>query len=171
MRRSTGGSVTVVALAAFLACSGTRLLAQDDPNLARGLLSKSSYQYDDIDAINLFNGNLTLSIPIGQTYRVNGLLSYGLVLYYNHKVWQLEEEPPSVIAYPDPFNNAALGWRLNMIHSVHQHERHSGLNKYPELNQAKLLRVHPDKMEQVAEVMGARQLQLLPALVGLVDLA
>ncbi len=95
--------------------------AQQDPvNRARGLSANAAYQVGDIDAVNLYNGNLTLALPMGGSYPVGGPLSYALVLHYNSGVWELYDQPacgnsaPGVEADPEVFHNAGLGWRLSL---------------------------------------------------------
>lgn len=46
----------------------------DHPNTRRGLAAPSPYQIGDIDAVNLFNGNLTLTIPIQPVAATNGII-------------------------------------------------------------------------------------------------
>jgi hypothetical protein len=43
--------------------------------------------------VNLYNGNLTLALPLGGSYPVGGPLSYGIVLQYNSGVWELVDAP------------------------------------------------------------------------------
>ena len=43
---------------------------QQFPTLERGLNAGGLYQFAGIDNVNVFNGNLTISIPIGQAYPV-----------------------------------------------------------------------------------------------------
>jgi len=50
------------------------------PNLERGVAADKVYQFGNIDQINLFNGNLSLTIPIGGDRPVSERLSYGLTL-------------------------------------------------------------------------------------------
>ena len=59
-------------------------------NNARGFNANGVYSGFDIDSINHFNGNLVIKIPIGQTYPVNGSLSYSLKLIYNSFIWSQE---------------------------------------------------------------------------------
>jgi RHS repeat-associated protein len=106
---------------------------QDHPNLQRGFFADQTYQLSNIDSVNLYNGNLTLAIPIGQTYHVGGNLSYGFTLYYNSNVWDFEERqfyPPNpdggcalppesdpewlTVALPVKGVNAGLGWTLSL---------------------------------------------------------
>ena len=76
------------------------------------------FQVGDLDNVNLFNGNLVVTIPIGGSYPVGGGLSYSLTLVYNSNAWDYE----SVVygndvytqALPDRRSNAGLGWRLSL---------------------------------------------------------
>lgn len=111
----------ILACALLLSLASVASLAQQDPvNRARGLSANAAYQIGDIDAVNLYNGNLTLALPLGGSYPVGGPLSYGLVLHYNSGIWELVDEPacmnspPAVEADPEIFHNAGLGWRLSL---------------------------------------------------------
>jgi hypothetical protein len=42
--------------------------AQELANVAKGFNSSSSFAAGDVDNINLFNGNLVIQIPLGQSY-------------------------------------------------------------------------------------------------------
>jgi len=101
------------------------LPAQQHPNIERGIAPGKAYQVGEIDAVNQYNGNLSLSIPIGPTYNVGGNLSYSLGLTYNSNVWKIDIEQVSwceypyqnynlTVASPDPAANAGLGWRLSL---------------------------------------------------------
>ncbi len=68
-------AIRTAALAALMIGSGVVAQAQDHPNLERGFFADQAYQLSSIDSVNLYNGNLTLTIPIGQTYHVGGNLS------------------------------------------------------------------------------------------------
>lgn len=91
---------------------------KQSPSNERGL-NASAYSADTVDNVNLFNGNLTLTIPIGSTYNAGGSLSYSLKLYYNSNVWdfKLDNHPTTgdlaLRASPDPSSNAGVGWRLS----------------------------------------------------------
>jgi hypothetical protein len=58
-------------------------LADVHPNTASGFPVEQSFHVGDVDSVNLFNGALTLTLPIGGSYPVNGGFSYGLKLTYN----------------------------------------------------------------------------------------
>ena len=60
-------------------------------NQSRGFDAHGVYSTGDIDSVNVFNGNLILNIPIGQSYKVGGNLSYGLNLFYNSNLWTHKE--------------------------------------------------------------------------------
>lgn len=99
MRRTSTVLWILPLLAALLATSGAQpASAQQVPNQQRGLSADTAYQVGDIDFVNLFNGGLTLRIPLGQTYPVGPNLSYGLSLSYSSNGWDYEElnwgQPP-----------------------------------------------------------------------------
>ncbi len=99
------------------------LLADVHPNTASGFPVEQSFHVGDFDSVNLFNGALTLSIPIGTSYPVNGGFSYSLKLTYNSNPWLFKTVkyavPPDfhdvsrTQAYPNPCSNAGLGWRVS----------------------------------------------------------
>jgi hypothetical protein len=111
-----------LALALLLAVAAP-LLAQEHPNLAKGFAADKAYSMGDVDSVNLFNGNLTLSIPIGQSYPVGGNLSYRIAAYYNSNLWRYtgdsnadwnyDPNSTATIADPSPEFNAGLGWSLH----------------------------------------------------------
>lgn len=96
--------------------------AQQFPAQQRGLSADTAYQAGEIDQVNLFNGNLSLSLPLGQPYPVGPSFSLGFSLRYNSKVWDYEEAecdttfPPEAVVYnvpqPDRLANAGVGWLL-----------------------------------------------------------
>jgi YD repeat-containing protein len=111
----------VICFLAFAALANAALA--DHPNIARGFDVGKPYQMNGIDNINLFNGNLTVTLPIGQRYHVNGGLSYGLTLVYSGNVWDtvsLESLPclgPTqhiTRTYPSRRSNAGIGWLLSL---------------------------------------------------------
>ncbi len=60
-------------------------------NQERGFNPNSVYSSFNIDHINLFSGNLVLTIPLGNTYPVGGNLSYSFTLVYNSYLWSQRE--------------------------------------------------------------------------------
>lgn len=66
------------------------LFAQQDPNVAKGFEPDKTYDFSGVDAVNLFNGSLTLTIPLGQQYAVGPRLSYKFALVYTGNNWAME---------------------------------------------------------------------------------
>jgi hypothetical protein len=111
----------------LLAVATAMLGAVHDPMAAaanaRGFEPEKLYQFNGIDSVNLFNGNVTLSLPIGGTYPVDGDFSYGLTLYYNSKVWHFDDLDSTGCStsggyafpagYGDRMLNAGLGWTFD----------------------------------------------------------
>jgi hypothetical protein len=82
------GLATVFALVLSLGVIAAPALADVSPNTAPGFPAEQSFHVGDVDNVNLFNGGLTLNIPIGGSYPVNGGLSYSLKLIYNANPWE-----------------------------------------------------------------------------------
>jgi YD repeat-containing protein len=91
---------------------------QQFPTLERGLQPEKLYHFAGIDNVNVFNGNLTIVLPIGQSYPVDGGLNYQLTLSYNSNLWDWESHAdvnPAVqtkSAIPARRSNAGVGWIL-----------------------------------------------------------
>jgi len=80
-----------------------------------------------LDTVNLFNGSLSMSVPLGVRYPVSEHLSYGFTLYYSSRVWDYELIENYNYCYlndPDPPGfcteaqlskdfNAGPGWRIS----------------------------------------------------------
>ncbi|HEV7485035.1 MAG TPA: RHS repeat-associated core domain-containing protein [Thermoanaerobaculia bacterium] len=67
----------------------------------------------DYDSVNLFNGNLTVNLPLGPTFTPGGNLSYSFHLVYNGNAWAIVgDTPPEAI--PNRFSNAGLGWKVTL---------------------------------------------------------
>ncbi|MEK6372844.1 MAG: hypothetical protein AABO58_09120, partial [Acidobacteriota bacterium] len=110
---------STLAFSLALAALALTLPAQQHPNTSRGFDLGKTYQMNGLDNINLFNGNLTVTIPIGQRYRVNGNLEYGLTLVYSGNVWDepMDEQMSCgwrKRTYPNRRSNAGIGWLLSM---------------------------------------------------------
>src|ERR1700754_3472954 len=97
------------------------------PNISRGFEADKVYQLGEIDSVNLYNGNLHLSVPIGNEYAGNGSLRYRFALVYNSKNWDYEIKvwncPRSEHelclsdykkAFPTRRSNAGMGWQLSL---------------------------------------------------------
>ncbi|MEA2491570.1 MAG: hypothetical protein QOH21_3362, partial [Acidobacteriota bacterium] len=100
-----------LALALFVASAA---MGQQAPALEKGFSPDKLYAFGNIDAINTFNGNLTLSLPVGPSYASDAGLSYGLSLTYNSKVWDYETYGGLTRALPNRRSDAGLGWLLSL---------------------------------------------------------
>jgi hypothetical protein len=107
LTRALAGCALAITLATFVSFPAG---AQTHPNLRAGL-DQYSYSAGDIDSINLYNGNLTVTIPIGNAYPVSSAFSYAFSLVYNSNPWDLESDGDR---YPSPHNNAGFGWRVSL---------------------------------------------------------
>ena len=101
-------------LALSVACALVPARAQQHPNVAQGFGASGSFAAGDVDSVNLFNGNLVITLPLGQRYPVNAGLSYGLTLIYNSQVWEHQIYGGSTQALPYRTSNAGLGWTLSL---------------------------------------------------------
>ncbi len=92
--------------------------AQQHPTSERGFAPEKAYAFGDIDHVSLYNGALTLTLPIGPTYRVGRGLSYSLTLVYNSKLWDWEIECGTgnceSVAWANRDSNGGLGWQLSL---------------------------------------------------------
>lgn len=98
--------------------------AQQHPNLERGLSPDQAFAASEIDDVNLFNGQLTINVPLGHAYNVGAELEYSLNLTYSSKVWDWEtvcdtsQAPPSSFCQHQPSAgedfNAGLGWTFHL---------------------------------------------------------
>lgn len=90
--------------------------AQQHPNQSRGFTG-GTFQPGSIDNVSLFNGSLSLTIPIGQSYPVGGNFSYRLALSYNSNLWDYETVIDGGIyteAEPHEQFNSGFGWLLTL---------------------------------------------------------
>jgi hypothetical protein len=88
--------------------------AQQGDGLEKGFAADKVFDFSGIDKINTFNGNLTLSIPLGPAYPVNGGLTYRIGLSYNSKVWDYEGIAGQMRAVPSRRSNAGMGWMVSL---------------------------------------------------------
>ena len=92
---------------------------QGDPNNKRGFEAGKVYNFFGLDSVSPFSGNLTVAIPIGQSYSVRPGFSYQFFLTNNSRAWDYEmalldsggEVRHSV---PERYSNAGLGWLLSL---------------------------------------------------------
>src|SRR5262245_48888440 len=81
-------SVSILAALA-ITLHGTTSFAIDD-NLTKGATNNHVFESGVWgESIDLLNGGLNLTIPIGGTYRVSSDVSYQLKLSYSSKIWQI----------------------------------------------------------------------------------
>jgi RHS repeat-associated protein len=112
------GAVSSLLLLALAAPSW----ADVHPNTAGGFPVDQSFHVGDIDNVNLFNGALTVTIPIGPSYPVNGGFSYSLKLVASSNPWIFQTvhtpingvDTTFIQANPNPCSNAGLGWRVSL---------------------------------------------------------
>ena len=105
--------------------------AQVHPNLARGNGSDKSLERTQWDNIGLFNGNLNLSIPLGQRYPLREGFDYQLVLSYNSNIWDYKQSSPAVTtALPNKKSNAGLGWDISLGRLIDPFSADNGLGKW-----------------------------------------
>ena len=92
---------------------------------AKGFDPDGVFQMGQTDTVNLLNGNLSLSIPLGPVFKVGGSLEYNLSLYYNSNGWDMDQlcckitsnDNPNVIfdaPWPGREANAGMGWTLSL---------------------------------------------------------
>jgi hypothetical protein len=88
---------SLLAAAALCPLLGTLpAAASPHPNTNSGVAVDQVFQVGNVDNINLFNGSLTVAIPLGITYPVNGSFSYRFTLVGNSNPWGFWQElPPS----------------------------------------------------------------------------
>jgi hypothetical protein len=93
------------------------LTAQQHPNQQKGFDPDRLYDFNQIDSVNTFNGNLIVTIPLGQRYQVDGGLSYGLTLVYNSHAWDAHQQtaqPVTNYAINNLRSNAGMGWLVSL---------------------------------------------------------
>jgi RHS repeat-associated protein len=92
----------------------TPLVAEQSPRHELGFAPDKVYDAIDRDAINTFNGNLTISIPLGPSYPVSEHLGYAFALSYNSNAWDFEEIMGLPHATPSRLSNAGMGWLVSL---------------------------------------------------------
>ena len=93
------------------------------PLSERGFAAGKMYQLDDLESVNLMNGNVNIGLPIGPRYPVGAGLDYGFQLVYNAKIFDQEPwstpspgttQAATVRAFPNRLSNAGVGWTLSL---------------------------------------------------------
>lgn len=140
-RRAARGIVQQVVLGCVLAVlvmvgAGPVRAAEPHPLLENGFDPEQAFDLGEIDHVNLFNGNLIVTLPLGPQYPIREGFSYGFRLVYNSQIWAYTSCPGSDFpcdvdptgpldvdgnssallghnqGYPNPRNNAGAGWRV-----------------------------------------------------------
>src|SRR5258708_23842672 len=83
--RAAAGCCSLAALLSLLAVlAASRPAAADPhPNTQGGVDVAQAFQLGDVDNINVFNGALTVALPLGSRFPVNGNFSHQLTLVAN----------------------------------------------------------------------------------------
>ena len=112
--RPVAAVLFATALAALLA--SLPAAADPHPNAAGGVDVAQAFQLGDLDNINLFNGALTVTFPLGISYPVNSTLSYRFTLVANSNPWDFQFDGGDNLNYSQPSHcsNAGLGWRVSL---------------------------------------------------------
>jgi RHS repeat-associated protein len=116
--RRLGSSVGSLILGAALAAA-VPAAADVHPNDASGFQLDQVFQSGTIDNINLFNGSLTVVVPLGQRYHVGANLYYQVSLVYNSNPWsfwqRFDQNYNTEFNEADPSycSNAGLGWHIS----------------------------------------------------------
>ncbi len=109
-------SVTIWVLAAI-----NGFASSDDPDRAGGSAEPANYNSFGLDSVNLYNGALSVNIPLGGQYPLNGGYSYGFSLYFSSDMWFEDSitcsgNPPPTFEFAEPFQRrpllAGFGWAL-----------------------------------------------------------
>lgn len=66
------------------------LAGQGSPDEKKGFAPNSTFATSGLDNVNVFNGNLIVSIPLGPSYPIGADLSHQLRMVYNAKPWRTE---------------------------------------------------------------------------------
>jgi hypothetical protein len=108
-------SFRIAALLAVCVLFASVLAAQQHPNQEKGFAADKTYSLGDVDSINMYNGNLSVSLPIGPKYAGNGNLGYQLALSYSGNVLDFTLMPDRFpLNVPGRRANAGLGWLLSL---------------------------------------------------------
>ncbi len=118
-KRSSPRRATVVVACVLLALAADLSAQPESEVSSRGFKADKVYSVTDLDSVNLLNGNLTISIPLGITYPISESFSYGFHLVYNSYAWeyrsiQLSDGQYYLSGEPSPLSNAGLGWSVSL---------------------------------------------------------
>ncbi|MDP9121058.1 MAG: polymorphic toxin type 33 domain-containing protein [Acidobacteriota bacterium] len=93
----------------LLGAVAARLAADVHPNGQAGVAIDAALHVGDIDNINLWNGALTLTIPLGPSYPAGGALSYRLMVASISNPWDYSTriDDATQVTYNDSTPNPA----------------------------------------------------------------
>jgi len=92
--------LAMVALGFCVSWTGLAQQGPDDDADVKIGYTNNFFHHSSVDSINLYNGQLTIPIPVGPTYPVGPKLKFQAMLAYTSKVWEFGN--PS---NPDPQGN------------------------------------------------------------------
>src|SRR5258705_11486115 len=124
---SRGGRPPLTRLTLVLSCfalAASVSWAQNE-NETTGFQSNHAFESGHFgENIDVLNGGLHLTTPIGPTYQVNDRLSYQLILHYNSKMWDYSDYQANAPATVKPYNEgpAGIGFTLNfgrLLQDIH----------------------------------------------------
>lgn len=141
-RRLLAGGRRRAVLAALLVLLAGTIGAQQGPDKKKGFNANDVFQFNGLDNINAFNGNLIVTIPVGQAYPVGPSLSLRFGLVSNGNLWEPQdicrvvngacatvcpfnkpcddaERVRPTIMHPDRRANAGMGWQVTLGHLYH----------------------------------------------------
>ncbi|MFL6245016.1 MAG: hypothetical protein ACJ74H_03255 [Thermoanaerobaculia bacterium] len=113
----------IVLLAASLIA--TVAFSEDSPDRERGTRPGLAYRLEGLDQVNMFNGNINLTIPLGPSYPVGGTLSYSFAAHYATNAWESMTHEEDIEGapfesrvytywYPSEHANAGFGWIVSL---------------------------------------------------------
>ena len=79
--------LSFVALATLLLALPVDASNERFASIKKGLGAPTGFAISEIDHVNLFNGNLVVTLPLGIDYPVGPNLSYGMTLVNNGNSW------------------------------------------------------------------------------------
>ncbi len=112
--------IVILAMSFLLATPAA--FPQQVPNAAPGFRPEGVYDFAGIDQVGIFQGALSVSIPLGLEFPIDGGLSYRLAARYSSSLWNSHTYPdpcttPSECPnemQPKSVHNAGLGWRVSL---------------------------------------------------------
>ena len=84
----------------------------------RGISSAAgAFELGNLDSVSLFNGSLTVTVPLGGDYPVGPNFSYRLLAVYNSNGWERDfcgNGTAREVPTPDETDNAGFGWSVHL---------------------------------------------------------